>query len=191
MAFRGGPNNHVVKHPSAATGSGSFNSDTREQLVLFTKLFLIMGLSWLSECIHIELHGDHTDMVYCNFYLEVFLRVIGGLNMIRGFFIFLVFICKPKIWNLARKRHPKLWSFLSCCRLTSLCCCDDEASNVCEEDSRLSMKFEARVDPNRSPPNSGHRVITNEPMCLIERPEMMDSDQIVTANEAERGALVA
>ena len=72
-------------------------SDTKEQMVLFTKLFLIMGITWLSECIHIELHGDHSDMVHCNFYLEVFLRILGGLNMIRGFFIFLVFICKPKI----------------------------------------------------------------------------------------------
>ena len=26
---------------------------------------------------------------------QVFLRIIGGLNMIRGLFIFLVFICKP------------------------------------------------------------------------------------------------
>ena len=72
-------------------------SDTKEQMVLFTKLFFIMGITWISECIHIELHGDHTTMVQCNFYFEVFLRILGGLNMIRGFFIFLVFICKPKI----------------------------------------------------------------------------------------------
>ena len=93
-----------------------FSLDTREQLVLFTKLFLIMGLSWLSECIHIELHGDHTNMKNCNFYVEVFLRILGGLNMIRGFFIFLVFICKPKIWNLVKKKNPNLWKFLKCCR---------------------------------------------------------------------------
>ena len=96
-------------------------NDTREQLVLFTKLFLIMGLSWLSECIHIELHGDHQNMEYCNFYLEVFLRVLGGLNMIRGFFIFMVFICKPKIWDLASKRHPRLWKYLKCCCVCNAC----------------------------------------------------------------------
>jgi hypothetical protein len=38
----------------------------------------------------------------------VALRIVGGLNMIRGFFIFLIFICKPSIWKMTRKRHPKL-----------------------------------------------------------------------------------
>ena len=35
--------------------------------------------------------------------------------MLRGFFIFLVFICKPKIWDLVQKRHPKLRSCFSIC----------------------------------------------------------------------------
>jgi hypothetical protein len=38
----------------------------------------------------------------------VVLRIVGGLNMIRGFFIFLVFICKPAVWRMTKKRHPKL-----------------------------------------------------------------------------------
>ena len=116
-------------------------NDTKEQLVLFTKLFLIMGLSWLSECIHIELHGDHQDLHDCNFYLEVFLRVIGGLNMIRGFFIFMVFICKPKIWTLAQNRHPKLWRFFGFFKFST--CCEFQAEGV-EENSRISVKFEPR-----------------------------------------------
>ncbi len=28
--------------------------------------------------------------------------------MIRGLFIFLVFICKPSVWELTKRRHPKL-----------------------------------------------------------------------------------
>ena len=28
--------------------------------------------------------------------------------MLRGFFIFLVFICKPSIWRALRERHPRL-----------------------------------------------------------------------------------
>jgi hypothetical protein len=43
---------------------------------------------------------------------QTLLRVIGGLNMIRGFFIFLVFICKPSIWQLTKQRHPKLVGLL-------------------------------------------------------------------------------
>ena len=43
-----------------------------------------------------------------NNYFQVLLRGLGGLNMMRGFFIFLVFICKTSVWATARKRHPKL-----------------------------------------------------------------------------------
>jgi hypothetical protein len=39
--------------------------------VLFTKLFVIMGISWLSECIHFELHGDHKSLKECNMLSEV------------------------------------------------------------------------------------------------------------------------
>ena len=126
------------------TTTGSSN-DTKEQLVLFTKLFLIMGLSWLSECIHIELHGDHSDLHHCNFYFEVFLRFIGGLNMIRGFFIFMVFICKPKIWTLAANRHPKLWRFFGFFKFST--CCDYHQEGA-EENSRISVKFEPRKGTN-------------------------------------------
>ena len=132
--FRG---THVLK-TAVNVSSNSFNNDTKEQLVLFTKLFLIMGITWLSECIHVELHGDHTNMEHCNFHLEVFLRVLGGLNMIRGFFIFLVFICKPKILKWTQERHPKLWKWLKCFN-----CCKYEISE--EENSRVSLKFEAKA----------------------------------------------
>ena len=35
------------------------------------------------------------------------------MNMIRGFFIFLVFICKKTVWKMTEKRHPKLARVLS------------------------------------------------------------------------------
>ena len=34
--------------------------------------------------------------------------MIGVLNMLRGFFIFLVFICKPSVRKMISKRFPKL-----------------------------------------------------------------------------------
>jgi len=43
----------------------------RTQSVLFAKLFLIMGITWIGECIHVELHGDHSEIEECNFYSEV------------------------------------------------------------------------------------------------------------------------
>jgi hypothetical protein len=38
---------------------------------------------------------------------QVGLRVIGGSNMIRGFLIFLMFICKKSVWISTKKKHPK------------------------------------------------------------------------------------
>ena len=39
---------------------------------------------------------------------QIFLSFIGVLNMLRGFFIFLVFIWKPSVWKMITKRHPWL-----------------------------------------------------------------------------------
>ena len=34
----------------------------------------------------------------------MFLRCISGINMSRGLLIFVVFICKPSIWNLEKEQ---------------------------------------------------------------------------------------
>ena len=40
-------------------------------MVLFVKLFAIMGLTWFTECVHVVLHAhDHSYSDYCNFYVE-------------------------------------------------------------------------------------------------------------------------
>ncbi|CAB4061742.1 MTH [Lepeophtheirus salmonis] len=90
------------------------NIEIREQLILFTKLFLIMGLTWISECIHVEIHEDHQDLEDCNFYLEVFLRIIGGLNVLRGFGFFVIFICKRSIYNSFTKKYPQIIRIFTC-----------------------------------------------------------------------------
>ena len=43
----------------------------KNQFFLYLKLFMLMGISWISECIHVELHGDHAKMETCNIYIEV------------------------------------------------------------------------------------------------------------------------
>jgi hypothetical protein len=59
------------------TGSSSSSSvpQTIEQLqsqsILFSKLFVIMGITWIGEGIHVLLHGDHSDVEDCSFYSEV------------------------------------------------------------------------------------------------------------------------
>jgi hypothetical protein len=43
----------------------------REQVVLFFKLFIIMGITWMGDCIHLLVHGDHEHLENCSFYSEV------------------------------------------------------------------------------------------------------------------------
>ena len=40
-------------------------------------------------------------------HFQVVFSIMGVLNMLRGFFIFLVFICKPSVWKMVSKRFPK------------------------------------------------------------------------------------
>jgi hypothetical protein len=43
----------------------------RTQSILFAKLFVIMGITWIGECIHVQLHGDHSHLEDCSFISEV------------------------------------------------------------------------------------------------------------------------
>jgi hypothetical protein len=60
---------------TADTSSTGSSSQTLEQLrtqsILFSKLFVIMGITWIGECIHVQLHGDHSHLEDCSFYSEV------------------------------------------------------------------------------------------------------------------------
>jgi hypothetical protein len=54
----------------------------------------------------------------------VFLRLLGAVNMIRGFFIFLVFIWKPSIWKAVKDSHPRVGRLVArlCCCFGNCCC---------------------------------------------------------------------
>ena len=64
--------------------------------LLFTKLFIVMGIPWIVECVHHVVHGDHNNME-CPSYTEIIFRVIGCLNLLRGCLIFFIFVCKDSI----------------------------------------------------------------------------------------------
>ena len=66
--------------------------------VLYTKLFLILGILWMFSTIHYILHSNHPDG-FCHYSnnLEVFFRVIDSLNLLRGFFMFVIFVCKENV----------------------------------------------------------------------------------------------
>ena len=46
-------------------------AEIRTQSILFAKLFVVMGITWIGECIHVQLHGDHSELEDCSFYSEV------------------------------------------------------------------------------------------------------------------------
>jgi len=67
--------------------------ETKEQLILYSKLFTVMGILWIFECIHYLLHGDHRNME-CLSSTEFILRTIGCINLLRGCLIFFIFVMK-------------------------------------------------------------------------------------------------
>ena len=53
------------------------NENLRLQFVLFSKLFIIMGIPWIGEFVHFEFHGEHGETVHCSMMTEVLQSVSG------------------------------------------------------------------------------------------------------------------
>ena len=62
------------------------------------KLFFVLGILWGCESIHAIIHNNETEKCPLS-YMEIFFRAIDSLNLLRGFFLFLIFICKKTVWN--------------------------------------------------------------------------------------------
>ena len=63
-----------------------------------------MGLEYLKNSKGLAArHKEEEEESSCDGPLEIFSRVIGGLNFLRGLFLFLTFCCKLQIWNLLKK----------------------------------------------------------------------------------------
>ena len=61
--------------------------------MLYGKLFTVMGILWVFECLHYLVHGNHMDME-CLSATEWIFRIIGCINLFRGCLIFFIFVCK-------------------------------------------------------------------------------------------------
>ena len=89
------------------------NSDTMDQLVswtsqimtclilmcfqiLYTKPFFVLGLLWIFDAVHAVInHGaDFEDTSF----LYYFFKGMEVLNLLRGFFMFVIFVCKRSVW---------------------------------------------------------------------------------------------
>ena len=54
----------------------------------------MLGVLWIFESVHYFYHGDHSTIEDCQDLQELFFRIIGCINLARGFLIFLIFVCK-------------------------------------------------------------------------------------------------
>ncbi|PNF24431.1 hypothetical protein B7P43_G09683 [Cryptotermes secundus] len=87
---------------SAGNTSGSAIRKNRQRLVLYVKLFCLMGLTWITEIISWAVGGA-----------DYYWYITDIVNMLRAVFIFVIFCCKRSVLNLLRAR---LASFLPCAK---------------------------------------------------------------------------
>ena len=83
-------------------------------LSLCIRLVLVMGLGWSLELVHtlVDNQGSvfimmnvisNVTQVECGGVVDIVLKIGGSFNVSRGFFIFLIFICKKRIFVKIRK----------------------------------------------------------------------------------------
>ncbi|PSN52656.1 hypothetical protein C0J52_08807 [Blattella germanica] len=85
---------------SARNTSGSAVQKDRQRLILYVKLFCLMGLTWVTEIISWAVGGA-----------EYYWYITDAVNMLRAVFIFVIFCCKRSVLHLLKVR---LASFLPC-----------------------------------------------------------------------------
>ena len=54
----------------------------RNQFFLFVRLFVVLGITWITEFVHVLIHSDHRGMEDCNYYFEVTCIVIKVYDII-------------------------------------------------------------------------------------------------------------
>jgi hypothetical protein len=77
--------------------------------VLYTKLFLVLGLLWSCEAAKGVLNRVYSrTQLESSLFVYYLFRATELLNLLRGFFIFLIFVCKRSVWKagLAWARGP-------------------------------------------------------------------------------------
>ena len=66
---------------------------------LYVRLLVVLGLLWVLEGTHalityFDTNGDEEGAF--SFY---FFKIVDTLNLLRGVFIFIIFVCKGKVWE--------------------------------------------------------------------------------------------
>ena len=89
------PKNYSNVRDSLAAG---FHSLVRFVFqILYMKLFLILGILWTIETVHFFVHNHYNEPCQTNKYIKIAFRVLDSCNMLRGFFFFIIFVCKQNV----------------------------------------------------------------------------------------------
>ncbi|XP_046644930.1 probable G-protein coupled receptor Mth-like 3 [Daphnia pulicaria] len=104
----------------------SQNHITRQRIRVIFSLFILMGVSWTMEVISFAVGGS-----YLVWY------IFDMLNIFTGVFVFIIFVCKKKVWKMLKKK----FKYLRVNGLHILCpCCPSKQQNPALRASRTSKQ---------------------------------------------------
>ena len=123
--------------------------------ILYLKIFLILGVLWIIESIHYIIHNHYGAPCVSFKSINFFFRIIDSCNMLRGFFLFIIFICKKNVW----KKSPTLsWPQAQCQCEMFWCKCYTCIGMKCvlrEFENSYEIKFSnnklVKISQNNSP----------------------------------------
>ena len=90
---QGGPCDGFFSQRNCKIPLFSLGQTSSPPQILYSKLFIVMGIPWIFECTHYFAHGNH-ELAECLSTTEFVLRTIGCINLLRGCLIFFIFVCK-------------------------------------------------------------------------------------------------
>ena len=77
------------------------SSVKKTSLQLCIRLVFVMGLGWILELVHSLVDGYLPPESQCG-WVEILLKIAGTFNVARGMFMFIIFICKRRIFYQLR-----------------------------------------------------------------------------------------
>ena len=68
------------------------------------KIFTIIGTLWILSFLHYIIHKDHSEVDTTGAgVMETVFRIADGLNMLRGFFMFIILVFKKDVLNKLKR----------------------------------------------------------------------------------------
>lgn len=65
----------------------------------------MIGALWIFSFVHYIIHKDHSEVdIQEAGVTETLFRIVDGLNMLRGFFMFIILVCKKDILNKLKRK---------------------------------------------------------------------------------------